>query len=95
MHPLYSTAKKTSGRRVKRHPSPLHNILQVARIRINDIETKGTLLKPPTWMQILIAKDREEAEQTAKDDKSDIKIYTDGSSHDGGVGMSAVLVQGI
>ena len=26
---------------------------------------------------------------------SDIKIYTDGSSHDGGVGASAVLVQGI
>ena len=46
-------------------------------------------------MQILIAKDREEAEQTAKDDESDIKIYTDGSSHDGGVGVSAVLVQGI
>ena len=41
------------------------------------------------------AKDREEAEQMAKDDKSDIKIYTDGSSHDRGVGVSAVLVQGI
>ena len=56
MHPLYSTAKKTSGRRVKRHLSPLHDILQVARIRINDIETIGTLPKPPTWrnrMQIL------------------------------------------
>ena len=70
----------------------------MARIRINDIETIGILLKPPTWrnrMQILITKDREEAEQAAKDDESNIKIYTDGSSHNGGVGTSAVLVQGI
>lgn len=43
-------------------------------------------------MQTKIAKD---AEQMEKEDESDIKIYTDGSSHEGGVGAAAVLVQGI
>lgn len=39
--------------------------------------------------------DRDEAELMTRNDESDIKIYTDGSSHDGGVGASAVLLHGI
>lgn len=69
-----------------------------ARLRANDIETVNTITKPPTWrnqIKTTIAKTREEAEQAAKDDESDIRIYTDGSSHDGGVGAAAVLTQGI
>ena len=69
-----------------------------AGIRTNDIEIMNTIAKHPTWrnhIKMIITKTREEAEQSAKDDESDIRIYMDGSSHDGGVGAAAILMQGI
>jgi hypothetical protein len=50
-----------------------------------------------TWhnkVKVFIDKTREEAEQAAKNDESDIRIYTDRFSHNGGVGAAAVLIQG-
>jgi len=97
-HPLYAAARRAMGRRLKRHTSPLYDIMDSARLRTNDIETVNTITKPPTWrnqIKTTIVKTREEAEQAAKDDESDIRIFTDGSSHDGGVGAAAVLIQGI
>ena len=97
-HPLHATAKKAMGRRLKRHTSPLYDILDSAKIRANKIETIGINTKPPTWrnkVKTVIAKTREDAIQLANNDESDIKIFTDGSSHDGGVGAAAVLTQGI
>jgi ribonuclease HI len=85
------------GRRLRRHTSPLYDILDSAKLRNNDIETINTITKPPTWrnkVKVFIDKTREEAERAAKNDESDIRIYTDGSSHDGGVGAAAVLIQG-
>ena len=70
----------------------------MAKIRNNSIETISTISKPLTWqnkVRTVIANTREEAEQLVKDDKSDIKIFTDGSSLDRAVGALAVLVQGI
>jgi ribonuclease HI len=97
-HPLYATARKAMGRRLKRHTSALYDILHQAKIRNNPIESIDTISKPPTWrnkVKVVLAKTREEAEQLINNDESDIKIFTDGSSHDGGVGASAVLIQGI
>ena len=97
-HPLYATARRAMGRRLRRHTSPLYDILNSAGIRTNDIETVNTITKHPTWrnrVKTIIAKTREEAEQLAKDDKSNIRIFTDGSSHDGEVGAAAILMQGI
>ena len=86
---MHAIAKKAMGRRLKRHTSPLYDI---------DIEIIDTSAKPPTWknnIKTVIAKTREDAIQLANDDESDIKIFTDGSSHSGGVGAAAVLIQGI
>ena len=97
-HPLHVMARQAMGRRLCQHTSPLYNILNSAGIRTNNIEIVNTIAKHPTWrnhIKTIIAKTREEAEQSAKDDKSDIRIYTDGSSHDGGVGAAAILMQGI
>ena len=85
-HPLHVMARQAMGRRLCRHTSPLYNILNSAEIHTNDIEIVNTIAKHPTWrnhIKTIIAKTREEAEQSAKDDESDIRIYTDGSSHDG------------
>ena len=81
-HPLYATARRAMGRRLHRHTSPLYDILDSAGICTNTIETVNTITKPPTWrnqVRTTIAKTREEAEQSAKDDESDIRIFTDGS----------------
>jgi len=97
-HPIYSVARKAMGRRLKWHTSPLYEILDSAKIRTNEIETIGTSTKPPTWrnkIKTVIAPTREDAIQYARNDESDIKIYTDGSSREGGVGTAAVLTQGI
>jgi len=78
--------------------SPLYEILDLAKIHTNKIETIGTGTKASTWrnkVKTVIAPTREDTIQFANNDESDIKIYMDGSSHDGGVGAAAVLTQGI
>ena len=97
-HPIHAIARKAMGRRLKRHTSPLYEILDSAKIRANKIEIIGTNTKSPTWrnkVKTAIASTREDAIQLAHNDESDIKIYTDGSSHNGQVGAAAVLIQGI
>ena len=97
-HPIYATARKAMGRRLKRHTSPLYEILDSAKIRTNEIETIGNGTKHPTWknkVKTVIAPTREDAVQNASNDESDIKIYTDGSSREGGIGAAAILIQGI
>jgi len=86
------------GRRIKRHTSPLYEILDSAKVRTNKIETIAIGTKAPTWrnkVKMVITPMREDAIQLANNDESDIKIYTDGSSREGGVGAAAVLMQGI
>ena len=97
-HPIYPAARKAMGRRIKRHTSPLYEILDSAKVRANKIETIATGTKAPTWrnkVKTVIPPTREDAIQLANNDESDIKIYTDGSSREGGVGAAAVLIQGI
>ena len=97
-HPIYAAARKAMGRRLKRHTSPLYEILDSAKIRTNEIETIGISTKPPIWrnkVKTMIAPTREDAIQHVSNDESDIKIYTDGSNREGGVGAAAVLIQGI
>ena len=86
------------GKRLCQHTSTLYNILNSAKIHTNNIETVNTITKHPMWhnhIKTIIAKTREEAEQSAKDNESNIRIYTDESSHDGGVGAATILMQGI
>ena len=44
---------------------------------------------------MVITPTREDAIQLANNDESDIKIYMDGSSHEGRIGAAAILMQGI
>jgi len=97
-HPIYPAARKAMGRRIKRHMSPLYKILDSAKVRTNKIETIAIGRKAPTWrnkVKMVITPTREDAIQLMNNDESDIKIYTDGSSREGGVGAAAVLMQGI
>ena len=97
-HPVYAAARKAMGRRIKWHMSPLYEILDLAKICANKIETIGIGTEAPMWrnkVKTVITPTREDAIQLANNDESNIKIYTDGSSHEGGVGAAAVLTQGI
>jgi hypothetical protein len=97
-HLIYTAARKAMGRRIKWHTSPLYEILDSVKVHANKIETICTGMKAPTWrnrVKMVITTTREDAIQLVNNDESDIKIYMDGSSHDGGVGAAAILMQGI
>jgi len=96
-HPLSKRAIRAMKRRPKKHPSPLHDILHLARIKKQPIEMIPTTSKPPGWkcqMKIVIPESREEAEKGVKEDESDIKIFTDGSGVGGQIGAAAVFTHG-
>ena len=97
-HPIYTAARKAMSRRIKWHTSPLYEILDSVKVHANKIETICTGMKAPTWrnrVKMVIATTREDTIQLVNNDESNIKIYTDGSSHNRGVGAAAVLMQGI
>lgn len=95
-HPLHKPARKCTTRTVKHHPSPLHKLMSVYGICPKDIDSiwpapcnPARTHKQPFTVSIPANKDasmEEDAQATEH-----IKIYSDGSSLDGKVGVAAVL----
>jgi len=96
-HPLYKTVHKAAKAYPKRHPSPIHNILHISKIKPHSIEKIDFRPRHPCWkppLTIEIGPTRDEACQAERDSEADIKIYTDGSGKDGKIGASAILYHG-
>ena len=97
-HPLHDPAKKCTSRRVKRHKSPLHQLMQTYNVRPQDVESitpaprnPALTHKRPFTISISNSKDdsvREDSQATEK-----VKVYTDGSAQDGKVGAAALLIR--
>jgi len=82
---------------VKRHRSPLHEVLGAYDLDPSEIETIEAVRRPPSWrptFKVAIARSKEEAEdeETAWARRPGLRVYSDGSDIDGGVGAAAVLV---
>ena len=94
-HPLHPHIRRATHF-VKRHRSPLHEVLAAYNLHPDDVETIEAVRLPPGWhppYPISIAPTKEEA-ATAEASwiaKPGYRLYTDGSDCDGGVGASAVL----
>ena len=94
-HPLHPHVRRATIP-VKRHRSPLHEILAAYNLRPDDIETIEAVRLPPGWRPpypVSIASSKEAA-TTAEANwvaKPGYRLYSDGSDCDDGVGASAVL----
>lgn len=95
-HPLHKPAKKCAKRNVKRHKSPLHALMNNYNIHPSEIEkirptprNPALTHKRPFTVSIPASKEASVQEDANAIEK--IRVYTDGSSHDGSVGAAAIL----
>ena len=95
-HPLYKPARKCTARTVKRHASPLHKLMNVYRIDPRKTECIRTAPRNPALTHkrpftILIPEDKEASILEDQQATEKVRIYSDGSAHDGEVGAAAIL----
>lgn len=94
-HPLHPFLARAT-RYVRRHRSNLHELLHAFNLHPKNIETIDHTCFSPRWkskFRTRIADDKDEAAESDKwwTDHSDIRVYTDGSDYQGGVGCAAIL----
>ena len=97
-HPLHKPAKSCANRKIKRHRSPLHELMQIFDIKPNLLETitttggnPATRHKRPFKMDT--ASSKEASVKADEEGKETIKVYLDGSAQNGKVGAAAVLIR--
>ena len=93
-HPLYGAVRNARKRKVKRHPTTLHDLMWTYDIQPDIMETIQCVRQDTKWnpgLAIWIAEDKEVAIREDRDDRANIRVYTDGSGIDGAVGAAAVL----
>jgi ribonuclease HI len=91
----YSERRQFQGR--KRYPSPLHRLMNEFQINPSTIEKIEPVRHYPKWEPDVATQIAESTKQAEKDDTlatEDMRVYSDGSSVDGGVGGAAVLMRG-
>lgn len=102
-HPLYKgirAAYNACTRRdfgsCKRHPSPIHRLLNEFRLNLHTVETIEPIRHYPKWAPDVateIAADTATAVNDNEGADEDLQAYSDGSAIDGGVGGAAVLIR--
>jgi ribonuclease HI len=87
-HPLSKAVMNAQMRRVKRHPTPLHDLVWDYDVKPKKIETIKNVRYSTKWRP---PASKEEAKEQHRRDNNEIMIYTDGSGLDGEIGAAAVL----
>jgi ribonuclease HI len=95
-HPLHALVKKSAKRYIKRHHSPLHIITNISGINPSDVEKIPPVHIHPRRrglqdIQIDIPPTKDDLKRVDTSTVEKIKVYTDGSAHDGKVGAAAIL----
>ena len=95
-HPLHAQIRARHVGRVKRHLSPVHHLLRSARLDPKQIEVISPVRKSPGFsppFDILIPPSKDDALTFAKLTETEIpvRIYSDGSGFEGGIGAAALL----
>lgn len=94
-HPLYAELRKAVRQR-KRHRTPVHELLREFGIDPRAIEKVDAVRHNPKWEPdtvIEIAPSKEEAFLADEAAQEEVRIYSDRSAIDGGVGVAAVLTR--
>src|SRR6266700_7175746 len=93
-HPLHPITRKAFRTLTQKHRSPISNALRIFELDPHKFETVAPDTTPSyhtPHFKTLIHDTREDSIDTEARDTPDIKIFTDGSGHNGEVGASAVL----
>ena len=97
-HPLRKQYRLAGARKVKRHKSALHHMTQLYGISSKEVETVPVVRQNPAkrsqlpW-SVEISESKEASAQLDNTSREIIKVYSDGSAHDGKVGAAAVLMR--
>jgi len=92
-HPLHSHVRRM-GRYVQRHRSALHELMNAFKIRPEKMERIQAVRQRPAWkrrFKTTIAESKKEAKEKEENNRVRIRIYSDESDTNGGVGAAAVL----
>ncbi|KNZ76488.1 hypothetical protein J132_10294 [Termitomyces sp. J132] len=95
-HPLQRLLWQVLWHNIMRHCSPLHHLAHIYNIWPDDTETIMLVQQLPTYMmpfKTKIAELKEESLIFNRDNKAQIRIYTDGSGYKGNAGAVAVLMK--
>ena len=95
-HSLQPLVRKAAKRKVKRHLSPIHNLIQFARINPRKIEVIDPVRRSPGYVptcDLIIPPSKDAALTFANLTNATVpvRIYSDGSGFEGGIGASALL----
>lgn len=93
-HPLHRHARLAANRSVQTHRSPIHALIDAFKLKPAEIEEIQAIRHYPKWEKEFtthIATSKDEAEEEEANNNEEIRVYSDGSGIDGGIGASAVL----
>ena len=79
---------------MKRHHSPLHELMYKFKLKLDRMEKIAAARQGPKWepdVAIRVAESKETAKEEDRLDTTPIKVYTDGSGYEGKIGAAAVL----
>jgi len=93
-HPLHKSIQNAANKLVKRHPTPLHNLMHKYNIQPTKMETFKATQSETNWklnIKINIASSINKAIEDIQNDNPDVKVFMDGSGMDGKIGAAMVL----
>src|ERR1019366_6056246 len=95
-HPLYNHLKRAAKCQPRRHKSPLHHLAVSMSVPPDQIEKIPIVhINPANGQEpkinITIPDNKEESIQVEAHAEESVRVFTDGSSHNGKVGAAAVL----
>ena len=97
-HPLFQPANQAKSKYIKRHKSPLHALFNQTSYDPKSVEKIPSKPRNPALIgslpfDISIPTSKEASILEDKYAEEEVRIYSDGSAHDGKVGASAVLIR--
>ncbi|KAJ6586357.1 hypothetical protein DFH09DRAFT_910859, partial [Mycena vulgaris] len=95
-HPLYEAVRNAGKQHVKRHPHPLHFLMNAYRdVKQHLVETIPATRRMAGWkapVDVHVASSKEEAKEWAMAEPSRVQLFSDGLLIDGMVGAAGLMM---